>query len=154
MYFIVKNKIICMALILILLSSCMEKSEDPILIARLITITYIDSPDLSLGESVEIVLTNNTKHCIVFPLDDGILILAKQNEEWIEVENKISFIGNQDLILYPDGEIFSSRGLPLRPDTANLTINTPAEFIVQLRGYLCEDKNIVIQKEASFTIIP
>jgi hypothetical protein len=141
-------------LFLILLSSCTKNTDDPVAIASSISVAYAVSSEIPLGNPVDITLTNETRHCIVFPVVDGVSMWAEQNGGQVVVENLVTSIGSQDLILYPQGELLSARILPLRPNTSNLVIDAPIKFTVQLTGYLCEDKNVQIQKQIIFTIIP
>ena len=72
----------------------------------------------------------------------------------ITIDNLVDIVGSQDFILSAKGDIFSTRSVYLRPDVSNLTITDSTQFTAHFTGYLCDDKNIEINKDVIFTIPP
>jgi hypothetical protein len=140
--------------ILILLFGCVRK--DPEEIASKILISYPVSQEISKasGVGMDIELINESDYCIVFPIVAGMKIYTEQGGSHVEVENLLTIIGDQNLVINPQGEIFSKRFVGIVPDTSDIEISGPTQFFVSLSGYLCNNENIKIIKEIPFTVIP
>ena len=137
-----------------LLYSCSTNGTNSEDIASSIEIKFSNSETFLIDDPIELFLVNKSSSCIVFPLVDGLRIYTQQNGKKVEIKNLINNMGSQDLILYPKGEILSTRSLDLRPDITGLKIDKPTDFSVILTGYLCENEAIQIQKEILVTITP
>jgi hypothetical protein len=139
-------------IIVILLTGC--RSKDPEEISSTIQVSYPISQEMPVGSGISIELTNRSNYCVVFPIVTGMKIYAEQGGNRVEVKNLITVIGDENLVLNPQGEILSKRSIDIAPDTSNITITEPTQFFVSQSGYLCDDNNVQIQKEIPFTVIP
>lgn len=140
--------------LLLLLYGCKGNQYNTSEISSSILVSYKFSQEVSSGNRADIVLTNTTDFCIVFPLIDGLRIYTEDDNEEKELKNLIDIIGDQNLILPPDGEPLSSRIVALRPDTSSIFIKEPVLLSIKLTGYLCDDSSIVIEKIIPLTIKP
>lgn len=148
-------RILLYSFVFVSLSGCVNNyTIDPEQIASSIIVTYELSDQISFGNRADVVLTNETEYCVIFPLLNGLSIYSEQNGNQINIKNLIDIIGDQNLILPPNGEPLSTRRIALRPDTSSLKAEVPFEFIVEIKGYLCDDKKIQIVKKIPFTAIP
>lgn len=125
-----------------------EKIESGILIS------YVYSNEIKSGSSSDVEITNQTNFCLVFPIIDGMEIYTESNGAQTKIDNLVTHLGDQNLIISPKGEPLSSRTITLRPDTSKLVSTTPVDFTVKFTGYLCDDKDFKIEKEIPFIAIP
>jgi len=139
-------------LIIFLLILCVSCAKKPESIEALISASYETTPGVSATNAVDIILTNNSKYCIVFPLLDGLKIFVNQGGNVISVNNLVDIVGSQDFILPPKGEPLATRAVYLRPDISSLTVFDSTQFTAQFTGYLCDDKDFQITKNVIFTI--
>ncbi len=137
-----------------LLTSCSKNSDTPIAISNSIEIAYSPSSEMEVGNQMEAILINKTKHCIQFPLVDGLEIYATQNGTWVKVPSLVTILGDQNLYLEPKGKPLSRRSIDIQPDISSLEIQNPTSFRVLLTGHLCDDESIKIEKEIPFTVGP
>lgn len=125
-----------------------EKIESGILIS------YVYSNEIKSRDRADVEITNQTNFCLVFPLINGIEIYTESNGTQTKIDNLVTYLGEQNLIISPKGELLSSRTITLRPDTSKLVSTTPVDFTVKFTGYLCDDKDFKIEKEIPFIAIP
>lgn len=125
-----------------------EKIESGVLIS------YVYSNEIKPRDRADVEITNQTNFCLVFPLLGGIEIYTESNGAQTKIDNLVTYLGEQNLIISPKGEPLSSRTIGIQPDTSKLVSTTPVDFIVKFTGYLCDDKDFKIEKEVPFIAIP
>ena len=130
------------------------KGDSPESISDSIDLTYQTGPNIFPNDFVEIRITNQTNFCIVFPVDFDIKVYLKQSENWLQVSNLVTDIGDRPVILEPKGEMFSVAIVLIKPDISNITIKEPIESYGLITGHLCDNENIVIEKKLPFLITP
>jgi hypothetical protein len=140
--------------LVVIATGCSKKPSQPTEIAALIDIDYQAGPEISRGGIVEAWMENMSDQCISFPLDFNTKIFIEQNEDWTEVPNRVTYIGDRPVLLKPKGDIRSSALVYIRPDTSGLTITESVDSYALVTGNLCDDENFVIEKKIDFVIIP
>lgn len=58
---------------------------------------------LKIGDWVSVMVTNHTQGEIAFPPDYGLKLYIYQEEEWVEVENNMTYVPNEEKYLPPEG---------------------------------------------------
>lgn len=141
--------------IIFFLSGCILNNQpDKGKIEADIQISYVYSNEIKSGNRADIEITNNTNYCLVFPLIDGVNIYTEKNKVQTKIDDLGIILGDQNLVVSPKGELLSSRTITLRPDTSKIVSTTPVNFTVKLTGYLCDDKDFIIEKEVPFIATP
>ena len=137
-----------------LLLGCASNSPEEI--AAKIRVSYPVSQEISKAEGVgiEMYLINESNYCVMFPLVSGMTIYTEQSGSRFEVKNLITIMGDENLIVDSQGEIFSKRSVDVVPDVSGIPITAPTQFFVSLSGYLCDDENVKIIKVIPFTVSP
>jgi hypothetical protein len=109
-----------------------------------------------LGSGILFTLNNLSPHRISFPPDSFIRILAKNNGEWIELDNSATYSG--ELVLAPQGTLLLDRGLTgLRPVVpANKLNEVEDELLVRIVmvGEIVKDNVPTGQYVGSYIDIP
>jgi hypothetical protein len=146
------NFLIVMALFLLL--GCASKTPEEI--AAKIRVSYPVSQEISkaAGVGIEIDLINESNYCVIFPQVSGMTIYTEKSGNRLEVKNLITIMGDENLIVNSQGEIFSKRSVDVVPDVSGITITAPTQFFVSLSGHLCDDENVKIIKVIPFTVTP
>ncbi len=148
------GKILLFAIISALLIGC--ASQSPETIASEIQVSFPVSQEISksAGTGWDIELTNESKYCVIFPLVSGMKIYTERDGSRIEVENLLKIMGDENLVINPNGQIFSSRFVGIVPDLSEIAVTEPIQFFISLSGYLCNDESVKISKIIPFTVIP
>jgi hypothetical protein len=135
--------------------SCSNELSQPTDIATSIEITYQTGPEISPGGEVLAWINNTTDNCINFPTDFGIKVFVLQGEDWLEVQNLVTYESDEpQVVLEPKGEMFSRNLVHIWPDVSSLIITEPVDSYALITGHLCEDENYAIEKKIPFVIIP
>jgi hypothetical protein len=135
-------------------AGCSNESSQSSDIAALIEISYQTGPEISPGGYVEAWMENTSNQCISFPIDFSINVFVEQHGDWIEVQNRVTYVGDRPEVLKPKGEMPSSALVNIRPDTSGLTITESVNSYALVTGNLCDDENFVIEKKIPFVILP
>jgi hypothetical protein len=86
-----------------------------------IQVEYVTGPNLSKAETLTFWIKNTSNSCIAFPYDFGLKIYYQNKDTWLETSNEVQYLSDeQDILLQPDGELFSQSIVDLRPDLTNL----------------------------------
>lgn len=143
-----------LTMVSVLLLGCATKNPETI--APEIQVAFPVSQEISKtsGTGWDLELTNESNYCVIFPLVSGLKIYTEKGGSRIEVENLLNIIGDENLIVNPKGQIFSSRFVGILPDLSSITVTEPMQFFVSLSGYLCDDEYIKITKVIPFTVVP
>jgi hypothetical protein len=146
------NFLIIMASFLLL--GCASKTPEEI--AAKIRVSYPVSQEISkaAGVGIEMDLINESNYCVIFPQVSGMTIYTEKSGSRLEVNNLITIMGDENLVVNSQGEIFSKRSVDIAPDVSGITITAPTQFFVSLSGYLCDDENVKIIKVIPFTVTP
>jgi hypothetical protein len=135
-------------------AGCSNQPSQSTNIAELIDIGYQSGPEISPGGIVEAWMENMSNQCISFPTDFSIHVFVEQHGDWIEVSNRVTYVGDRPELLKPKGDMPSSALVYIRPDTSGLTITESVDSYAVVTGQLCDDENYVIEKKIPFVIIP
>jgi hypothetical protein len=106
------------------------------------------------ADIVEAWMENMSNQCVSFPLDFNIRVFVEQHGDWVEVPNRVTYVGERPKVLKPKGDIPSSALVYIRPDISGLTITEPIDSYALVTGNLCDDENYAIEKKIPFLIIP
>lgn len=134
----------------------------------LISCTSPDSSDISVklllyneqdyqifsGQSLDVTIANPTATCVAFPQDYGISLTYVAHNKIITVENLIKHIGVDEVLLTAYGSAYDSRQFRIKPNLDSIQVTNPVEITVQMRGYLCDNKEAKITKTFIFYVIP
>jgi hypothetical protein len=118
-----------------------------------IEVYYYGTSEIKPPDALTIQIRNASSYCMAFPYD-------YQAELYLLDGNKRKWVNN----LASDGVYRRDQELPpgnvnigfitARPNLDGLDVSRPLDFVFVIIGNLCEDENIVIQKEIPFTLIP
>ncbi len=134
-----------------LLFSCAVQPKD---ITASLEVVYPKTSEFHVGAPVDIIINNTSNYCVVFSLKDGLTIYAEQSSGQVGIANLVEFIGSQDWVIKPKGDLYSSRLISMYPDLSNLSITSPTKFYAKLTGHFCDDESVQVKKEIPFTIVP
>ncbi len=108
-------------------TGCSNKPSQSADIATLIDVGYQTGPEISAGGIVEAWMENMSNQCVSFPLDFNIRVFVEQHGDWVEVPNRVTYVGERPKVLKPKGDIPSSALVYIRPDISGLTITEPID---------------------------
>jgi hypothetical protein len=106
-------------------TGCSNKASPSTDISTLIDIGYQTGPEISAGDTVEAWMENMSNQCVSFPLDFNIRVFVEQHGNWVEVSNRVDYLGDRPQVLKPKGDMPSSALVYIRPDTSGLSITEP-----------------------------
>ena len=144
--------IICLA---ITLSSCgTNATKAPVNSDNVLIISeYQNGPNIHSNEILSFWIKNNTDDCITFPNDFGVKIYMVKEGKLVEVNNSMTYLPKDNIVLKAKGNIFDEDMVELHPDLSGITLNTQAQFEATISGIMCKDKSEILKK-ISFTIKP
>ncbi|MGB8213993.1 MAG: hypothetical protein WCE68_10590 [Anaerolineales bacterium] len=126
-------------------------------IADAIKITYRKGTEVQIADPLYFSITNTSTDCISYPIDYGLKIIMEQNDKWAAVADTVVYQsqpGQNEVLLDPEGGVFSERVVVAEPDLTNITLAGPTNFQAIITGHLCNDKSVVIEKRVPFVVTP
>jgi len=136
--------------LLFLLSAC-TSSIDPQAIADLVEIDYPMGNQLVLNQSYFVGIHNHSDQCIIFPNDYDIKLYMKNGKEEKEITNIVKYYGDV-LKLTEEGTYFPDNVIYFSPDIKSTDYSASTSFYATIQGYLCDDKETIINKTFDFSV--
>jgi hypothetical protein len=97
------------------------------------------SDDLRIGSTIDLIVENESRETIWFPVNYGtrILTYSVSSGTWTDVANLVRYYsGNgSEILLHPRGEVFSDRYIPIKPDITTTGRLTDIRVVVIGRIY-------------------
>ena len=134
--------------------SCSKGLSQPTEVATWIDITYQTGPEIPPSGYIEAWIENMSDQCISFPNDFNIKVFVEQNENWVEVPNLVTYVGDRAEVLKPKSDARSDTLVNIRPDTSGLIMSKRVNSYAFITGNLCDDKSYKIEKKIPFVIVP
>ncbi|GEM_PF-3383582 len=111
----------------------------PLTIGQYLEINAINDYPIVAGNEIVISIKNLTKDCVVLPNDYGISILVYVDSSWQEVDNLVTYMGDDDIILDAKDPLFSETLAPIYPDLDTLEFLDQVRIRILVAGRLCLD---------------
>ncbi len=132
-------------------SPIQQPEED---ISDSLTITYLTGPNIKNGQTLSLLIENQTDYCFDFSPDYNIVINIAINGSWVKIPNNITISGNKADILMPASDPGAGDFLDALPDLSKHNISSSTEAYITISGHLCDDENFVVEKKIPFSITP
>jgi hypothetical protein len=134
--------------------SCSSEQDQLTDVSSQLEIDYQMGPEIPLNGEVQTWINNTTNNCISFPPDFGIKVFVKQDEDWLEVPNLVTYANKEPQVLKPKSDLFPTILVSIWPDVSSLNIKMSLDGYALITGHLCEDESHVIEKKIPFVIVP
>jgi len=154
-----KNLILIIFFLVELLSSCgnyvSEIPTKPIDYSAYLEIVYSDGKILDQFNSIGVMVKNTSGYCFSFPYDFGIQTYIYNNNKWSEITITVTYLPKENNIIQPDNDpLFSVEHILIQPDINNLPIKEKTYFKAIIKGNLCAQPEIIVEKEILFYALP
>lgn len=118
-----------------------------------ITIRYLKGSNIFEGDILTVSIENESQYCLEFPLGFDLQVFLDNKGNWIEVPELGKYVaGETDIVmLYPKNDFRNSKLIAVSPDLSN--IDLPADFYATIQGTVCDNKEIIINKNIPFRVL-
>jgi len=148
----VKKNVLLITIFAIILCGCAKKTTGAE-IDNLIQLSFPHRNTLSQNNELDVLITNNSEQCIVFPKDFGLQIYMKRGNDIVKLKENGAYIGD-DIKLEPVGQIFSENIITFGPDLSSVKVTSDSSFYATIEGHLCNDEKTIINKTIPFSVSP